>query len=450
MTQVIQLRTATVPRPVNRAPRRHDDSADNAGYIGWLIIVIFFGLLGSWAFVAPLNGAVVAPAEVKISGNRKSLQHLEGGIVKELRVREGDKVAAGDTLLVLDDHQARSEHEVLAQLETVLRLTELRLMLEQDGGTQLSLPPQLALRARDPSVAAAVRGQIAQVEARRRETEGQAEIIKQRIVQLESHIGGAEAQRRALRNQLKSMQQELASLQPLLLQGIVTRVRLLQLERSIAVLDGQIGEADSNIARAQQAIAEQRQIDAQNRNQRATAVGQELRDVQMRLAEVVPKLANAEAVHQRTVVRAPYAGRVVGLNVFAVGAVIGRGERLLDIVPDDGSLIIEARIAVEDVTDVANEAPAEVHLAGYKQQLTPALRGQVVSISADRLTDGRSGAPYYVANIQIDEADLQALPDTKLKPGMAATAIIPTTSRTAMQYLLSPLWSSFNQAFRQR
>ncbi len=440
-------------RPVARAKRttsRPDDSVETAAYQGWLIIAVFFGVFGTWALFAPLNGAVVAPAEVKISGNRKSIQHLEGGIVKELRVKEGDTVSAGDTLLVLDDNQAAAERDVLEQLNTVLRLTEARLRTEQDGGEQLVLPAEFIKRARDRTVVAAWADQKTQFEAHRTENGGQIDIIKERIGQLSSQISGSQAQLASLRSQHASTQQELESLKPLLAQGIVTRTRLLQLERSIAAFEGQIGEANSNIARSQQAIGEQRQIEVQSRNQRASAIAGELRDVQMRLAEVVPKLVNARTVHDRTIVKAPYAGRIIGLNVFAVGAVIGRGEKVLDIVPQTGSLIVEARIGVEDITEIAAGAPAIVHLTGYKQQTTPALRGRIVHVSPDRLTDNRTGTPYYLADISIDDGDLAASPQIKLQPGLAATAMIPTSSRTALQYLLGPLWSSFNRAFRER
>jgi membrane fusion protein, epimerase transport system len=140
----------------------------------------------------------------------------------------------------------------------------------------------------------------------------------------------------------------------------------------------------------------------------------------------------------------------VGLAVFAMGAVIGRGERLMDIVPDDGALIVEARIAVEDAGEVHPDAPAEVRLSGYKQQTTHALHGVIETVSADRLTDARTAAPYFAATVRIDDAELAAAPALKIHPGMAATVMIPTTQRTALQYLLAPLWSSFNQAFRER
>jgi len=415
-----------------------------------MIIAAFFGLLGTWSLLAPLNGAVVAPAVVKVDGNRKSIQHLEGGIVRELRVREGDSVRLGDVLVVLDQSQAGAELEVLDQLASVLFLTEARLRAEQAGARQLALPQPLASRRAEADLQAIRRDQQSQLEARLRESSGQAELVQQRIAQLEAQIRGSQAQLAALREQHASLRGEFDTLSPLLAQGIVTRTRLLQIERSAAALSGQIGEVENGIGRAEQAIAEQRQIVVQTGNQRATALAQELRDVQLRLAEVLPKLANARSVFARTVVRAPYAGRVVALSVFAVGAVVGRGEKLMDIVPADGSLVIEARIAVEDAAEVLPQSEAHIRLNGFRQQTTPPLRGQVVAISADRLTDSHTGAPYYAADVRIDEAELRSLPGIRLQPGMSATAMFTTCSRTAFQYLVAPLRASFATALSER
>ena len=263
-------------------------------------------------------------------------------------------------------------------------------------------------------------------------------------------MAGSRSQLESLRLQRTSLADELDSLKPLLDKGIVTRQRLLQLERSVAALDGQIGEVTAAIARGEQAEGEQRQLEAQTRNSRRAAVAQELRDVQMRLAEILPKLSNAEFVKARTVVKAPYAGRVVGLNVFAVGAVIGRGERLLDIVPEQGALVIEARIPVQDIAEIGLDQEAEVRLTGFKQMASRAVKGAIVNLSADRLTDERSGAPYYAASIRISDGDLATFPEIRLHPGMAATVVIPTAPRSVLQYLVGPLMTSFDGALREK
>ena len=421
-----------------------------AAIAGWTIIALFFGVFGTWAISAPLNGAVVANGVIKVEGNRKSIQHLDGGIVKELRVKEGDKVKAGEVLIVLDDSQARSEYEVLSQQFLVLRLTEERLRAEYSRATELVPPADLKDRANDPDVRSVWRGQSHQFESRRAAAEGQRRVIREKIAQLESQIKGGEAQVRSYRKQFESVQKEMRSLQPLVEKGLVARPRYLQLERSGTALEGQAAETEASIAKAREAIAEQNQQMAQLDNDRMADVSKDLRDTQAKLLEVIPRRANAKAVLGRIEIRSPYSGRVVGLNVFSVGGVINRGDKILDIVPDEDSLIIEAQIAVEDINEVRPKMRADIHLTAYKQRITPVVRGEVIQISADRLTDNRTGNPYYVVLIGVDFKDLALIPNVKLYPGMPATVMIPTIERTAFDYVLGPLAMSFNKAFRQR
>jgi HlyD family type I secretion membrane fusion protein len=451
MSQVIQFksRSASVPTHVVPMPT-FDDSMSAVALRGWLIVIVFFGLFGSWALIAPLNGAVVANGFVKVEGNRKSIQHLDGGIVKELRVREGSKVSRGDTLVVLDDGQARAEFDVLNQLYAVLKMTEARLKVELAGGGQLEYPRDLDDRRNDREIISLWEGQQRQFEVRKQALEGQYNIIKEKIAQLQAQIAGGEAQLKGLSAQLESIGKENVTLAPLLERGLVTRPRILQLERTAAGLEGQIGEINGNIARSRQSIAEQMEQATQVGHQRSTEVAQELRDVQAKLVETVPKLANARAMLERMIIRAPYGGQVVGLTIFSVGGVVGRGDKIMDIVPDRQSLVIEAQVGVDDISDVHPDLRAEVHLTAYKQRTTPIIHGDVIDVSADRLTDNRSGSPYYTALIRVDESELAALPHVRLYPGMPATVMIPTIERTALQYLMGPLSQAFNRALREK
>jgi epimerase transport system membrane fusion protein len=426
------------------------DSARSAVIGGWIIIGLFFGVFGAWAMTAPLNGAVVAEAIVKVEGNRKSVQHLDGGIVKELRVKEGDKVKAGDVLIVLDDNQARAEYEVLSQQYLILRLTEERLRTEYIRASELALPADLKDRANDPDVQSIWKGQIHQFESRAAALDGQRNVIREKIAQLESQIKGAEAQVQAYHKQYESVQKELASITPLVEKGLIARPRYLQLERSGVALEGQAAETLASIAKAREAIAEQTKQIAQLENDRLADIAKELRDTQAKLLEVIPRRANAQAVLGRVEIRAPYTGRVVGLNVFSVGGVINRGDKILDIVPEEESLTIDAQIAVEDISEVHPGMRADIHLTAYKQRITPVVRGEVIQVSADRLTDSRTGVPYYVALIRVDEKELAIIPTGRLYPGMPATVMIPTIERTAFDYVVGPLVMSFNRAFRQR
>jgi membrane fusion protein, epimerase transport system len=426
------------------------DSMLRAAIAGWAVLAVFFGGFGTWAATAPLHGAVVASAVVKVEGNRKSLQHLDGGIVKELRVKEGDKVAAATILVVLDDTQARAELDVLAQQLVVLRATEARLMAEMNRDAKLALPEDLKRNDSEPYVTSIWSGQVQQFDSRRAALEGQRRVIAEKIGQLQHQIVGSEAQAKAYHLQLNSVRSEAASIASLVEKGLIARPRILQLERLAAGLEGQIAEAMSSAGKSRQAIAEQQQLLAQLDNDRLAEVTKDLRDVQAKLLDVVPRLTNARAVLGRMDIRAPYSGEVVGLNVFSVGGVIGRGEKILEIVPEKELLLVEAQIAVEDISEVRPGMRAEVHLTSFKQRQVPIIHGDVLQISADRLVEQRTGAPYYVVSVRLDEGELAQLPNIQLYPGMPATLMIPTEERTALDYLLGPLVQSFNQSFRQR
>jgi HlyD family type I secretion membrane fusion protein len=417
---------------------------------GWLVIGIFFGGFGTWAVTAPLDGAVVANAVLKIEGNRKSVQHLDGGIVKELRVKEGDRVKVGDSLVVLDDTQARAEFEVLSQQYVVLRFGEVRLLTELANGSEPVIPAELAGRLDDPYVSVIWTGQIKQFESRRAAIEGQRSVIREKINQLQSQIAGTTAQVNSFTDQITSVQNEAESIAPLVEKRLLSRPRLLQLQRTAFGLEGQIADAQANIAKFRQAIAEQQLQIAQLDNDRLTEVTKDLRDTQAKLLEVIPKRTNAQAVLGRMEIRAPYDGQVVGLNMFSVGGVIQRGDKILDIVPDQEALTVEAQVAVEDISDVHPDMRAEVHLTAYKQRIVPIIHGDVVQVSADRLTEPKTNNPYYVASVRLDMAELAELPNIRLYPGMPATVMIPTQSRTAFDYLVGPLVMSFNRAFRQK
>ena len=429
---------------------RPSDACWRPAVAGWLIIALFFGGLGSWAATAPLNGAVVASGVIKVEGNRKSVQHIDGGSVKELRVGEGDHVAAGDVLIVLDDTQARAEYDVLSRQFVVLRATELRLMAEAADEAQLALPADLVGWKDDPHAASIWAGQVRQFESRRTALDGQAKVIAEKINQLRSQIEGGEAQVKSYTEQIESVRGESESVAPLVEKMLLPRTRLLQLQRTASGLEGQIADAKANIAKYRQAIAEQELQIAQLHNDRMADITKELRELHAHMAEVLPKRIAAQAVLGRMEIRSPYAGRVVGLNMFSVGGVIQRGEKILDIVPDDDGLTIEAHVAPEDISDLHPGMPAELHLTAYKQRVVPTIRGEVVQVSADRLNDARTNTTYFVASIRPDAADLAQLSGVHLHPGMPATVMVPTESRTALDYIVGPLMASVSQAFRQK
>lgn len=425
------------------------DSARGAVWAGVAILALFFGGFGGWALMAPLNGAVVGQAVVKVDGNRKSVQHLDGGIVKELRVREGDRVKAGDVLLVLDDTEARSDFEVLAQQYAMLRATEARLNAELAGAEHVAFPADMAASG-EASARTAIAGQQKEFDSRAAALEGQAAILSGRVTQLQQQIAGNDAQQAAYEQQLASVIAERESLAGLLASGLITRDRTLQLQRTEDGIRGQIGTVGAASQQARLAIGELGQQIAQLTKDRIADDTRELRDVQTRMLETAPRLDGARAVLDRMEVRAPYSGQVVDLNVFGAGAVIAKGERILDIVPEATSLVVDAQIAVEDISDVKPGMAAEVHFTSYKQRTIPLIHGTVAQVSADRLADARTGVPYYQATVAVNADELAASPEIALYPGMPATVMITTEQRTAFDYLVGPLVASFDRSFRQK
>lgn len=436
--------------PTNAPVEAPSDSARGSIIAGLVILAVFFGAFGTWAATAPLNSAIVGEAVVKVEGNRKSVQHLDGGIVRELRVAEGARVAQGDVLVVLDDTETRAEYDILTRQDAILRAAEARLLAELAGATEITFPPELMARLDDPVVRIAVAAQQNEFRSRQATLAGDVQILEQRRSQLREQADGSVAQSRAYTEQLASVREERASLEPLYNDGLIAKPRLLQLERTATGLEGQIAATDASIAAAERSIAEvSRQID-QVHQTRAAEVAAKLAEVQSQMLDVTPRLHAVAARLDRMEIRAPYAGEVVDLAVHAVGAVIGRGERILDIVPDSSALVVEARIAVNDIADLHPGMEAEVHLTSYKQRLIPVIHGTVTQVSADRLTDERLGHAYYVAEVTVDPQELAASPQIQLYPGMPATVMVTTRERSALDYLVGPFVASFDRSFRQQ
>jgi len=426
------------------------ENARGAMAAGFGVIAVFFFGMGGWAAYAPLNGAVVAPAVVKVEGNRKTIQHLDGGIVKELLIKEGDRVTIGQSLIILEDTQARAAVDVLSQQSYALRAQEARLLAERDGYKSIAFPDELSSQRDDPAVGKVLQTETRQFEIRRTSLDGQVSVLKQRIAQLQEQIAGAEAQQTAVRESLAIVAAELKDQNFLLDKGLTQRPRVLELERTASGLRGQLGDLVGAVAKVRQAIGEMELQIIQTRNVWTTEVAKDLREAEAKLAEVTPRLQAARDVLDRTNMRSPYAGYVVDLSVFSVGGVIQRGDKVMDIVPSQNGLVTEANINVDDIHDIHPGMRAELHFTAYKQRVIPVIHGDVIDVSADRLTDKRTGVPYYTALVRVDDQELAASNEVQLYPGMGVTVMIPTKERTALDYLIGPIAASFDQSFRQK
>lgn len=427
-----------------------DDGARGSIVAGAAIMVLFFLGLGGWAAIAPLSSAVLASAVVKVEGNRKTVQHLEGGIVREIRVKDGERVEAGQVLLVLDATTAKGAVDLLSRQYVEFRAQEARLISEQGNAPAVAFPPELTARRDEPEVARILDAQGTLFATRRATLQAQVNVTRQRIIQTREQITGAEGQLAAQRQQLESIRGELTGLRDLFKKGYVPRQRMLELERAAAAFEGQVVESAANIVKLKQSIGELELNIVQLHADRLAQVATELRDVQVRLHEVEPRLHVARETLKRVTVTAPSSGTVVGLTAFTIGGVIAAGERVMEIVPDSGDLIVEATVNVEDQKDLRPGMQAEVHLTAYKQRNSPVVRGTVIHVSADRLTDQRTGLGYYLAQVKVDQKEVLRLQDVRMAPGMPALVIVPTGERTALDYLLQPVTDSFNRAFRER
>lgn len=409
--------------------------------------LLFFGLFGAWAGLALLDSAAVAPGEIVVDSNRKTIQHLEGGIIGRILVREGDSVAAGQVLVRLDGTQAEAALQMYRGQMNALRALEARLLAERDGAPEIAFPPDLD--PADANLRPIMDGQRRIFEARRTTLAGQIGVLDQKVAQLKAQIEGAEARGAATRRQAELIAAEIADTQVLFDKGLTPKPRLLALQRAAADLKGQLGMIAGSIAEAEQGIGEARlkMIDLQN--SRADQVVADLRDSQMQIADLGEKLKTARDIEARRDVVAPVAGVVVNMRYFTPGGVIQPGSPILDIVPQHDPLMVAARVKPGDIDVVHPGLPAKLRLTAFSQRTTPVVDGVLTQVSADRLTDQRTGEPYYDARVRIDRKELADLPQVQLYPGMPAEVLIVTGRRTLVDYIAKPLRDSFARAFRE-
>jgi HlyD family secretion protein/epimerase transport system membrane fusion protein len=412
-------------------------------------VALFFLGFGSWAVLAPLSSAAIAPGTVKVESNRRTVQHLEGGIIAELDVRDGDSVQAGQVLIHLDPTRPAANHEALLHQYRSWRATQARLVAERDGRARIDFGKELLSQRQDPRIAEILTDQARIFETRRRSHEGQIEIFKQRIEQVGSQIRGLRAQVTSADQQLALITEETADVDALVGKGLERKSRLLALRRQAALLEGSRGEDQAEIARAEQTIGETKLQMISLADRQAAEVADQLKDVQARLTEMEMNLRAALDVLRRTDVRAPIAGTVVDLRYFTVGGVIDPGAPILDIVPESDPLVIEARVSPLDIDVVHADQPAQVRLTAFKQRRTPTLTGRVIQVSADRLAPEQPGMAFYKAEVKIDAGELARLEGASLYPGMPAEVLIGTGDRTFADYLLSPVLDSLARAFRE-
>ncbi|WP_085741767.1 MULTISPECIES: HlyD family type I secretion periplasmic adaptor subunit [Rhizobium] len=419
-------------------------------WMGNLLILVFIVGLGIWSVLAPLKSAAVASGVIEPESSRKTIQHLEGGIVRRILVKNGDAVISGQIVIELDDTKARSERDsILGQLWDA-EGNRARLLAEQAGGDQVTYPEDLrAAMDRYPSAGAILTGQQKIFEARRQVMQAEIQITNERIAQVRQEIVGLGAQKTALADRAAISSQELDQVIALSAKGLERKNRLLNLQREKADLDGQQGEVAAQISRAYQVISGAQADLAKLESDRLSEIAQGMRDTEGRIMQLRERLRAIDDQLSRTDIRAPEDGTIMNLRVHTSGGVIGAGEPLVDLLPRSDRLIVSVHVRPEDINLVRAGLEAQVHLLPYNQRRVPLLKGRVEYVSADRLIDTQTGQSYFAATIRVTDERLAKMSDVELVAGMPAQTLIETGESSVAFYAVRPLFDSFNRAFRE-
>jgi HlyD family secretion protein len=418
-------------------------------WTGNLLVICFVLGIGIWSAFAPLESAAIASGVVESESSRKTIQHLEGGIVREILVSDGDTVRTGQILIALDDTKVRAEVQSLQGQLWDATARDARLQAEQQGQEQLLFSARLeTARKESASAATVLNAQQSIFEARRQVFRSQVAVIREKRIQVDKEILGLKAQETAVAQRAGIAREELDMVATLVNKGLERRPRLLNLEREVADIQGRRGEIAAHISRAEQVINEAQATLLKLESDRQHEIAQSLREAQNQVFQLREKLRAAEDQLSRTEVKAPEDGVVTELRIHTPGGVIGAGAPLMDLVPRQDRLIVTARVKPEDIDVVHPGLNADVHLLPYNQRRAPRLNGTVTHVSADRLVDKRTEQPYYATKIRVQDTRMAAN-DIRIIPGMPAQVFITTGRGTVALYALRPLLDSFHSAFSE-
>ncbi|MFK3725704.1 HlyD family type I secretion periplasmic adaptor subunit [Pseudomonas monteilii] len=409
--------------------------------IGLTIVLVTFGIFGTWAAVAPLSNAVHGSGFVTVQSYRKTVQHLEGGIVKELLVRDGDSVKKGDPVIVLDESQLSAEYESTRNQLIVARYKEARLRAERD---QLDAIPPVELKGTDSDRAKeALAGEQQVFVSRKASRLGEISVHREQISQLKAQIGGLEEMIRTKQGLEKSYSGEIKQLKDLLAQGFVDNQRLLESQRKLDMLRTEMADHKSTIAKTKLQISETELQIVQLDKKFSADVADELAQVQAQVFDLQEKEAALQDRLSRIVIRAPESGMVLDMKVHTIGGVVQAATPLMDIVPITSDLVVEAKVAPNDIDRLELGKTADIRFSAFNNATTPVIEGKLTRISADRLTDERSGDPYYLVRVKVTDDGMKKLANRKLQPGMPAEVLINAGDRTMLEYLLKPARNMF-------
>lgn len=433
------------------APRaaslRTDDRPERR--FGLLVLLIAFGGFGVWSFFAPIDSAAVAPGVVTVESSRKTVQHFDGGFVDEILVTEGDRVEAGQLLVRLDDTDARAQLEIARGKYYSFLAEEARLIAERDGADSIDFPPELTEHRDDPRVRDAIAGQERLFENRRTALQNEKQVLSKRIDQLREQIRGYEALSENWAHRASLYGEEIEALKQLFEKGFSDNSRLREYERLESEVLGERSQHEASLAGARVQIVETELQIVQLKRDFDTEVAERLRQVQPELADLRERIQALTKTVERTEIRAPVSGSVVGLTVHTQGGIVEPRQKILSIVPEDAQLIIEAKVSPNDIDRVFPGLEADIRFTAFNLADTPTVPGEVLTVSGDRLTDEATGQPYFLARIRVTHEGIESLQGRTLLPGMPADVMIKTGERTLFTYLAKPITDRLATAFRE-
>ncbi len=458
IAKIKPVKVATVDaeavRPVaGRATAPQSEGVEDPNRIirqGLLVVGVFFGAMGLWSVFGKISGAVVAPGSVKIETERKTVQHLEGGIVERIAVREGEEVQAGQTLIVLESVRVEADTALLRKQLVAQQAAALRLGAERDFADELVWPEELRREAEEADCPDALEGEAKIFTARRDSLRTQLSLLDTQMAQLKAQVAGFEDQIRAERAIIRALEEELGAKRRLFAEQYLEKSQILELERNLAGHKGELGRLRQSVAEARQKSAELdlRVVEVKSRFREEASA--ELGRVENEIRRTREGLRPLEDAGRRLRVVAPVSGRVVDLKVHSKGGVVRSGEPLMDIVPHDNPLIVETRVPVNKITDVHIGGEALVQLDAFDTRLIPHMPARVVYISADRLEENTAAGsmPYYLCYVEVDSEALKE-ENLYLSPGMPATVFITTGKSSVLYYMMEPLIKNWDRALRE-
>lgn len=420
-------------------------------FVGMLIIIFFSGLTSAWVAMVPLHGAALAPGVVVVNSKRKTVQHLEGGIIQQILVREGDLVETGQPLIILDSDQTKAtvgmyEFQIYAETAAIARLRS-----EKEGLPAILFPTSLTTRADLPEVAEIMQTESKLFKARLDAFNSQIELFRNQIKQVKEEMRGNSQQKVSIRKEIAAVDEQLNANKELFKEGYVTRTTILELERLHAEKTGIHGQLRASIARGKERELEFNLKMASLRSERMQQLTNDLKNALAKRFELEDRVKIPKNILDRQIIRAPITGKVVDLKVTTIGGIIAGQDPLMDVVPLDDSLIVEAKVGVDDISEIRLNQTTEITFTAYKPSTTPTIKGEVTYIAADRLLSRAplGETPYYLVYVTPEAKSLKAADDMKLYPGMAAHVSIQTQARTALDYFLSPLKTRIRKTFNE-